>query len=140
MAAYPAGRSASSAYTYDLDSDDERVRPRRPPDLHHAGLGQLRSVHSRTAEKVGTVVALLVFDLHGDVAAAEMVAQTTYAAAIRYDPYGQTADTYTNGTGGIALAWKFQGRLDIAPRARRCTMPAPASMPHTSGSSPSSTR
>jgi len=36
----------------------------------------------------------LVFDLHGDVAAAETAAQNAYAAAIRYDPYGQTADTY----------------------------------------------
>ena len=76
----------------------------------------LDAAGSRTAENVGGTVGFLVFDLHGDVAAAETAAQTAYAAAIRYDPYGQTADTYTKtGGGGIALAWKFQGRLDISP-------------------------
>ena len=60
-------------------------------------------------------VGFLVFDLHGNVAGAETAAQTAYAAAIRYDPYGQTADTYTKPSGGIALAWKFQGRLDVSP-------------------------
>ena len=75
----------------------------------------LDAAGSRTAENVGGTVGFLVFDVHGDVAAAETAAQTAYAAAIRYDPYGQTADTYKSGTGGIDLAWKFQGRLDIAP-------------------------
>ena len=75
----------------------------------------LDAAGSRTAESVAGTVGFLVFDLHGNVAGAETAAQTAYAAAIRYDPYGQTADTYTKPSGGIALAWKFQGRLDVSP-------------------------
>jgi RHS repeat-associated protein len=70
----------------------------------------------RLGVKVGTTVNWFLPDLHGDIAGSLTADETTLANAIRYDPYGETLAT--GSAGGTAVgeeAWKYQGRLDIAP-------------------------
>ena len=60
----------------------------------------------------GGVVAWLVPDLHGNIAAAlSPGSNPVLLSAYRYDAYGETCGSWSADTGSIAVPWRFQGRL-----------------------------
>jgi len=67
----------------------------------------------RIARLAGSSGAWTLYDLHGDIVGSE--AAGAVSSALRYDPYGQTIAAWTSGSGGPALAWRYQGRLDVSP-------------------------
>jgi RHS repeat-associated protein len=74
------------------------------------------SAGDRLGAKAGTTLNWFLPDLHGSIAASLDATEATVTHAIRYDAYGQTIATGSaGGTAAGERAWKYQGRLDIAP-------------------------
>ena len=70
----------------------------------------------RLAAKAGSTLNWFLPDLHGSVAASLSADEATVTNAIRYDAWGQAAATGSAGGTRVAeRAWKYQGRLDVAP-------------------------
>jgi RHS repeat-associated protein len=68
---------------------------------------------SRMAIEADGTDGFSLVDLHGNTAAAVNAADDTILSAVRYDAYGQTADSHDSG-GGFSRPWGFQGRLDLS--------------------------
>jgi YD repeat-containing protein len=71
----------------------------------------------RTAVKSGTTQGFLLPDLHGNAVVVVNATETAGLAALRYDAWGQTLDSYDSG-GSFNLPWRHQGRLDVSPAIR----------------------
>jgi RHS repeat-associated protein len=71
---------------------------------------------SRLAIEADGTDGFTLADLHGNTAAAVNAADDTILSAVRYDAYGQTADSHDSG-GGFPSPWGFQGRLDLSADA-----------------------
>jgi len=69
----------------------------------------------RLGTKTGSVVAWLVPDLHGSIAAGLAQSPASVTDAIRYDGYGQTVAVWPAGGSAATTSWKYQGRLDLSP-------------------------
>ena len=69
----------------------------------------------RLGTKTGSVVAWLVPDLHGSIAAGLAQTPSSVTDAIRYDGYGQTVAVWPTGGSAATTSWKYQGRLDLSP-------------------------
>ena len=71
----------------------------------------------RLGTRTGSVVAWLVPDLHGSVAAGLAQTPSSVSDAIRYDGYGQTVAVWPTSGSPATASWKYQGRLDLSPSA-----------------------
>ena len=69
----------------------------------------------RLGTRTGSVVAWLMPDLHGSVAAGLAQTPSSVSDAIRYDGYGQTVAVWPTSGSPATASWKYQGRLDLSP-------------------------
>jgi RHS repeat-associated protein len=68
---------------------------------------------TRLASATATATGWAMGDLHGNFVG-DLDDQRDIIDALRYDPYGETAGSYT-GEAPVKAPWRFQGRLDVSP-------------------------
>ena len=70
------------------------------------------AIGNRISTGTPDALGYLIGDLHGNVAASiSNGSSPSYLSAYRYDPYGQTLDTYSAGSGAVPVPFRYQGRI-----------------------------